>query len=1383
MILSSGHIISAFDRYLKDSQDLRSHVTRLCNFEVETRLFSLDPIKIDETLAPYAILNNIITRGFPTYCSYYLEQAITEITEYAELDDNAQKDSAEILSNLVGCTGKQVFEQLGIGVKPTSYLRGIQKKSAESSFEYSLVEQLENECGSWVRNVISQQVELVDLYPGDHEFTGQQADYVIAFPSKISDLKGLVVEMDGDHHSEYGQADLDKRRDNQALYNDYLTIRISVSDTDSTRKNKIEQIAKYLNSPIFDPYRKKSDSGDVNEADSLILLPLVSARIQLCIIRAILNNSDWLQLPAIHLALLERDISGTSIAVGDINHWLSHLSVLTGSADFPIITFEEFSEASAIDDYERFQAIIDISGKARSTDIEPVAYPNAIVIRNAPLHTSENRVILTGPHINYQSFGVFANMVWTTENEDRVQSLKYFLRSIFRKNDFRTGQLPILNRSLQGLSVIGLLPTGGGKSLTYQLSAMMQPGICMVIDPIISLMQDQVTGLKRHWIDACVFVNSTIKNQDERAKRQKLISEGKALFFFISPERLLIEDFRSYLEGMGAQSNPVYFSYCVIDEAHCVSEWGHDFRTSYLSVAENAIRFCKLASESIKSIPIFALTATASYDVLTDIQRELSGNEMEFNIGEEAIVEPPTHIRPELNYQIRLLSDPDLQFRTGFNLKSGISGNKNSELKTIIESHETELGEGAGLIFCPHRSHFFGVTDRFKQNARGRNGVLDHLLSALPQHAPKMGFFMGSSDTDQETQKAIQSESVRNQDLFIEGETNLLVATKAFGMGIDKSNIRFTVHYNYPSSIESFLQEAGRAGRDGKKADCYLLYTDPDLLTEDAEFDVNFYFHSRAYKGALKEKEIISELLFEISEPDRTYELTADIQNRFGIDAVVTIWQSNTGNNYVGLQRSYDDRIASMMIRNNFPVYLSDEVKNGISEHTVSQAHEYMDYLISRVQTQGNAEQIWNWLNTSSGTREGIQILIENGNCTAEKYSGKLIVAWENNIAERIRNIQKFVHISLNNSGFNFNINEVNKKVRSAIDSALNFNDLIEQIDSKLHSFNFSFEEETYNRDQLKNRETGETLRNFEAYYNQVRDKSDTEKAIYRMRLLGVIDDYTVDYRTQTFKIYFSKKPKGFFSKRLKLYLSKFFSDERVEREIEKAYQSEGNNDVHRLLNFLIDFGYDQIANKRMRAIHEMSGACKYGLDKSGEELAEFLNLYLNSKYSRDEYLVDDVNESLVHRLDHGTIDDTELVWHYVELMERDGNGEINNLKHLRGATSRMLVNSPTNPVLLILKSYATYFLEYSNQRLIDESEFDLSLALDYLEEEKEWTENELMTLFNKLVGIIQRKRPEIKKHYEFDFENFRFTAYHRVLVNANNVLTELDKTLNNYGR
>ena len=224
--------------------------------------------------------------------------------------------------------------------------------------------------------------------------------------------------------------------------------------------------------------------------------------------------------------------------------------------------------------------------------------------------------------------------------------IEYFIQNIFREKSYWEGQLPIISRALQMKPVVGLLPTGGGKSMTFQLSAFLQPGLSIVVDPIKSLMEDQVRVLKLNWIDCCDYINSNLE-RESRVKKLIDFQYGEKMFLFVSPERFVMEDFRNIIFNIDGSRFGLAFSYCVIDEVHCVSEWGHDFRTTYLMLGKNSQKFLKTRSSN--KVTLIGLTATASFDVLADIEREL---QIEHNDVANAIIMIENTIRPELFFRV-----------------------------------------------------------------------------------------------------------------------------------------------------------------------------------------------------------------------------------------------------------------------------------------------------------------------------------------------------------------------------------------------------------------------------------------------------------------------------------------------------------------------------------------------------------------------------------------------------------------------------------------------------------------------------------------------------------------------------------------------------------
>jgi ATP-dependent DNA helicase RecQ len=349
----------------------------------------------------------------------------------------------------------------------------------------------------------------------------------------------------------------------------------------------------------------------------------------------------------------------------------------------------------------------------------------------------------------------------------QLDSLEEALKHFFGYDSFRLGQQQIIEEALQDRDLLIIMPTGGGKSLCFQLPALLKPGLTVVVSPLIALMQDQVDALQDNGIGA-TFLNSSLNWQDVRS-REVAILNGKIKLLYVAPERLLGEKFLPFLDAVRSQ---IGISAFAIDEAHCVSEWGHDFRPEY--------RQMKQLRQRYPDIPILALTATATKRVQQDIIQQL------------ALRQPGVHIssfnRPNLYYEVQPKE------RQSYN-----------QLLKKIQSFK-----GSGIIYCLSRRQVDEVAFRLQKDG----------ISALPYHA-------GMSDEARTT----------NQTRFIRDDVQVMVATIAFGMGINKPDVRFVIHYDLPHNLERYYQESGRAGRDGEPAHCTLLFSAADLRTIDYLID------------------------------------------------------------------------------------------------------------------------------------------------------------------------------------------------------------------------------------------------------------------------------------------------------------------------------------------------------------------------------------------------------------------------------------------------------------------------------------------------------------------------------------------------------------------
>lgn len=383
---------------------------------------------------------------------------------------------------------------------------------------------------------------------------------------------------------------------------------------------------------------------------------------------------------------------------------------------------------------------------------------------------------------------LYATTTDTTENEDDALVLRdavvadaasdplTVLERHFGFREFRPLQEEIVRDALAGRDVVALMPTGGGKSLCYQLPALVRPGLTVVVSPLIALMKDQVDFLRSRRIAAAVL-NSTVAPQHMQAVIDQL-QRGHIRLLYVAPERLMQQ---SFLEKL-SRWNVAMFA---IDEAHCISDWGHDFRPEYRMLRELRMRF--------PSVPMMALTATATDRVRTDIITQLG------------LREPGVYVasfnRPNLTYRIEPKRAPY------------------ERLLRFLEGHKGQ----SGIVYCHTRRQTEGLAARLRDSG----------YKAVPYHAGLE-----------------QPVRARNQDLFLRDQVQIVCATIAFGMGVDKPNIRYVVHYDLPKNIEGYYQETGRAGRDGDPGECLLLFGKADVINHERRADEKETEHERAIARA-----------------------------------------------------------------------------------------------------------------------------------------------------------------------------------------------------------------------------------------------------------------------------------------------------------------------------------------------------------------------------------------------------------------------------------------------------------------------------------------------------------------------------------------------------
>lgn len=527
-------------------------------------------------------------------------------------------------------------------------------------------------------------------------------------------------------------------------------------------------------------------------------------RFQMALLNLFRESYVSLKKTKLKLYIAESDYVGTekliTIAYEDVYKWITaivDLSKVPLKLPELIILSEPSSDAININ--------FKISSGFNNDEMEDGA---GIYIYADYESESDYYRIATSTHIKYR----FDAETYDKENE----ALLFLLRNIFGHNEFREGQLPIIKNALAFEDTIGILPTGTGKSLCYQMAVLLQPGVSLITVPIISLMQDQIRGMNNRGIDRVGSISSVVTGNARDYIMDQFL-DGKYQCILVSPERLQNEKFVRKLQKLNQEMN---FSYAVIDEVHCLSEWGHDFRVSYLRLIPNLKKYCT-------DICLLGLTATASQQVLEDLKAE-------FDNDGSGIKTLTSMDRDELEFKRIHIKYPSERFKI---------------IEDIIEEHnKTYESNGVqkpsvGLVFCATVSPGGSFSKPAVKNIYKKLNETDRLNGRVLEYYAK--------NSKPEERSSIQSKFM---DKKFDG---IMVCTNAFGMGIDKENIKFTVHSSIPASVESFFQEAGRAGRDADKSiksTCYIV-----CRLEDQEQFVEQIFNPETSQTS---REILSDQLY-----------------------------------------------------------------------------------------------------------------------------------------------------------------------------------------------------------------------------------------------------------------------------------------------------------------------------------------------------------------------------------------------------------------------------------------------------------------------------------------------------------------------------------------
>ena len=736
----------------------------------------------------FCILKNILQRGSPTRMSKFLRGKIGEIHKHENYKNGFYFISPEYQNwdiEIKGDGGNNYFPA-----------REFYKEIPNILGKYG-----------YIQSLIIPEMEINEIFDdveGREGFINQQVDFYLPQAK-------LIIEIDGQQHiNDQTQVISDKQRDEFFRNNGHKVVRITTYEwrtKDSAYHKKINQIISRLDEyekilELYSKFFEKIRNKDILEEEiKFKLIPTAIIRFQLLVLELLHSGQlDFYGDNWNFNILTENEDLGQFAhwAVEDILIWMKHLYLLKNKEELKLPKFKiKISLNKADFKFDKKAINIDFSLFKRYTS-ENTINSNIIYVRTDYFDKNRKnyfKVSTTDP-INY-------NII-----DSDKSCLEFFMQNIFDKPSFREGQFPIIANALNLRDTIGLLPTGGGKSLCYQLPCFLQPSINFVVCPIKSLMYDQYENLEKIGITNTHFITSDLK-KEKRKKIESDFEKGKYLLTWISPEKFQIIDFRNKIINV---INRYSIAYAVIDEVHCLSEWGHSFRLSYLNLAKTIEKLSPKDENGEGKIKFIGLTATASINVLKDIKIEFARQKSQ--LEEDNIKSLLDYSRKELKFEV--INDNGDKKRQIYEL-----------LETLREEGFLENNEKAGIIFTPNVNGDVGCYNvcNYINNIYGTKKA-NWYSGSIPK------IYMHNERIDIMTQDEFDEYKNKVQKKFKRNEYPLLVATKSFGMGIDKDNIFYTIHYGLPSSVESLYQEAGRAGRWAKTEEnknkigrCYILHS------------------------------------------------------------------------------------------------------------------------------------------------------------------------------------------------------------------------------------------------------------------------------------------------------------------------------------------------------------------------------------------------------------------------------------------------------------------------------------------------------------------------------------------------------------------------------
>ena len=809
-----------------------------CRTELISNDAPYEPTPGDDLL--HDVLLKTLQRGERPFPSYFAEQGIVNLYgERFALHEDARNKRGSI-SFSYDETLPEAYRSFNDHLSPwAGKPEEVAFDSDHPENERKLFRLLIDRFGPRIAHCITPQANISTLLPTERAmaFAGQRVDFFLSFPNGRS----LLIEP-GDHDTAE-QITRDEQRDRAFQILNIKTLRPRNADIENAAlydeiANHFEEmdVMQFLREPPVD------DDNKQHAANHLFLLPTLIVRLERLLAHFFLRQG-LIHQTELRIGIIERDLECAELAITSFLDRASRLAQLYG-IELSIPSMQLYVMRTATiqtKELDKLQVSVEFcdsfDGLLLDILLDVSIKSNVLTAPVTVGATHIGSVRQTFPHNYSVRFGYRAHVHPIIIDDKTDAVLESFVQDYFRKHALRPGQAPILHNILLQKPTIGLLPTSAGKSLCYQLAALLTPGTTIIVDPIVALMQDQVQSLVEQFgISRVLAWHSGAGLHDQNVS--SLLGEN--LMVFISPERLQRPQFRAAMRALNAAD--IFINYAIIDEAHCVSMWGHDFRPSYLTLERNFRDYCAFQG---RPPVIVALTGTASQLVLIDLKRELKIDDM------QAIIRPNTFDRPELHFNMVTCSGDDKDDML-VSVKAGIARRLN------VQDLATDAD---GIIFSYARNELWNL---FGQHVADAADHVQTVLNGINDEQLQVGIYTGSPPPDAGLNRYQWDEYKRKTlTAFKRGAIKLLLGNTAVSVGIDNEQLNYVINYRLPQSMEAYYQQCGRAGRAQQRSECYLIFSDDKPLdtqnwlnrkikkmpyrTDD--LGIVSYFHQNSFPG------------------------------------------------------------------------------------------------------------------------------------------------------------------------------------------------------------------------------------------------------------------------------------------------------------------------------------------------------------------------------------------------------------------------------------------------------------------------------------------------------------------------------------------------------